>query len=802
MNQLLNRFVSRIRSSSRTRSIPRAIAACIEPLEQRQMLSLTADVRLVGGGKELIITDSMLNQPIQMEIWAIAIGNDVGGVANDGMATMVGSILSTNVSGGAALGDMFTLLEAQYRKNGSHNGTFVDTNFNGQWDAGEVFTRTDLDGDGDLDTGSNNDVSAYGFVFARNDAQDPANLTGNPILNGQGQRIGTEIKVGTVTFTPTQLLADGGVTNINWRVRALNQNGAIWFEDFNYRDNFMAGALYQAGAPVVLTYDKPDTAPPGGVIAAPGFDQGGQYYNFTVTYTDDKGLNLATLDNNDLVVRREGIGYLQPAQLVSTTGDKFLATATYRVPAPGGGFWTHTANGEYTVELWAGSVLDVAGKTVGGSTTPFTVNIAADSQAPSSSVQVSPVTSSRNAHTFNVTYSDVGGLGIEALTIDGDELIVTPQGSGTQLPVTLLGVSGDRFTKVATYSVGGPTGGSWAYASNGAYEITVVPGSVQDSAGNEVTGSSASFEVTIPLDELAPTAVISAPVLTTFGGSTYAFSVTYSDNIAIDTATLGDGDLIVYGPYGFVQPARLLGVSAADNGTPRVATYQITAPNFQWDNRANGFYSIYLASGAVADTSGLFATGVPANVQVAVPPAMIGGVNLVVYGNDLANKIILTGLKNKITTNVDGVKQTFSTVGIKRIYVFGYGGNDAITVGKGVGATRLYGGEGNDTLRGGAGGDIIYGDAGNDLLYGGVGNDIMRGGAGNDRIYGGDGNDKLVGDAGVDRIYGQNGNDILTGSDGAKDTLDGGADTDTARADIVDVLKGIEKAVKVKAAKA
>ena len=190
MNNPLRRLIPAVWPCSKTnrtrarRQLSRAVAACaFERLEERQLLSLTMDIRLAGGGNALTITDSMVGQPIQMEIWARAIGSLPGDpgyadVANEGTAWTCGSILSTNdPAGGATRGNLSSLLDPFYGGLGGQNGT-----------------PTDLDNDTDLDIGSNNDADAPGFVYARHDpVNDGALLTyGNPILDGQGRRIGTE----------------------------------------------------------------------------------------------------------------------------------------------------------------------------------------------------------------------------------------------------------------------------------------------------------------------------------------------------------------------------------------------------------------------------------------------------------------------------------------------------------------------------------------------------------------------------------------------------------------------------------
>lgn len=148
-----------------------------------------------------------------------------------------------------------------------------------------------------------------------------------------------------------------------------------------------------------------------------------------------------------------------------------------------------------------------------------------------------------------------------------------------------------------------------------------------------------------------------------------------------------------------------------------------------------------------------------------------------------------------------------------------------------TGRSRAFGGEGNDTMFGGTGGNHLEGNAGNDRIYipsgyasGGGGRDRLVGQAEAVRFNGGDGNDHLSA-PGLATLIGGAGDDLLTGGtllrggdgrdtlvaalpratllgdagddtfftrDGKIDTLDGGADEDTATVDALDVLTGIE----------
>jgi len=157
-------------------------------------------------------------------------------------------------------------------------------------------------------------------------------------------------------------------------------------------------------------------------------------------------------------------------------------------------------------------------------------------------------------------------------------------------------------------------------------------------------------------------------------------------------------------------------------------------------------------------------------------------------------------------------------------------GNDRLT--GGAYGEGLFGGPGDDLLDGGFGPDFIVGDDGRDRVtyaartaplnvsigsywtggqdgesdyvsstveevVGGSADDTLTGsgaantligGPGNDTLDGRDGNDVLEGGGGVDRLDAGNGDDTLRSRDGAADTVNCGAGTDSIDADTTDTI--------------
>jgi predicted outer membrane repeat protein len=116
--------------------------------------------------------------------------------------------------------------------------------------------------------------------------------------------------------------------------------------------------------------------------------------------------------------------------------------------------------------------------------------------------------------------------------------------------------------------------------------------------------------------------------VTTGGGTSYGFTVTFNDETGIDTTTLNTGEVTISGPSGFFTTAATCVGFTAGTGNKINAQYQFTPPGGSWDVMDNGAYTINLATGklldidtptphsAIAATLGMFNVGIGGNVQV------------------------------------------------------------------------------------------------------------------------------------------------------------------------------------------
>src|SRR5687768_9531978 len=158
-------------------------------------MSLTVDLRLPGGAKAATVTGT--GQKINLEVWATVKGANAS-TSDDGFQMAAGSLLSSNINGGAANGTLVATLSSPFNAAASQNGS-----------------QKDLDGDGDLDVGSNDNTLSAGFFVAR----------------AASMMEGTSFKIGTAVFTVTSLKSTTGQTNLTWRYQQSNAFQQIWRED-------------------------------------------------------------------------------------------------------------------------------------------------------------------------------------------------------------------------------------------------------------------------------------------------------------------------------------------------------------------------------------------------------------------------------------------------------------------------------------------------------------------------------------------------------------------------------------------
>ena len=135
-------------------------------------------------------------------------------------------------------------------------------------------------------------------------------------------------------------------------------------------------------------------------------------------------------------------------------------------------------------------------------------------------------------------------------------------------------------------------------------------------------------------DNQAPTAAgFNAPDVgePEIGNTSYDFTITYSDNSAVDVSTIDINDVKVTGPSGTLTVTGAVEPTGID-GAPRTATYTVTPPGGSWNAADNGTYTIGIRGNEVGDDGSpqLFVASDPTlttfNVNATNMPPVVSGV--------------------------------------------------------------------------------------------------------------------------------------------------------------------------------
>lgn len=194
---------------------------------------------------------------------------------------------------------------------------------------------------------------------------------------------------------------------------------------------------------------------------------------------------------------------------------------------------------------------------------------------------------------------------VELYDSAGQRLATNNPSSATAASIQTTLAEGVYYLAVKGTGVGNPASSSpsgyTTYGSIGQYFIsgTVVPSGIVIPPGAEL----AVTDITDP------------------GIATKQFTVTYTDDVAINVGTLNNDDIRVTGPNGYNRAATFVSVDVPSNGSPRIATYRIDPPNGSavWSEQHEGLYSITLRTNSVRDTQ-----------DQAVPSSTLGSFNVAV----------------------------------------------------------------------------------------------------------------------------------------------------------------------------
>lgn len=297
-------------------------------------MSLAVEVRAADGLSHSA-TVSAVGEVLNLQIWATISGaNHVA--AQDGLQDLGGSFVGDGVGPGPVAGDLAGFGLAPFNANGSQAGT-----------------QQDLNGDGNVDVGSNDDSQLTGFFFARSGSLE----TSGTVVSGN-----LSFQVGTLTYTVSNLNLGGEVdiTFAPWMppVSALGF-AAVWREDNQPRDN--TNGVFTGGTPFIITAPSAQPTGPNAVDDA---------FAATPAVPVDVDVLQNDFDNTGMLLRNSIAVVSQP----NHGGDIAIDSTT--------GVVTYTAAADFVgSETFSYTVADDDGLTSPPATVTFTVT-RADLAAP------------------------------------------------------------------------------------------------------------------------------------------------------------------------------------------------------------------------------------------------------------------------------------------------------------------------------------------------------------------------------------------------------------------------------------
>jgi hypothetical protein len=387
--------------------------------------------------------------------------------------------------------------------------------------------------------------------------------------------------------------------------------------------------------------------------------------DMTVTYSDDVGVSVSTIDSYDLRVTGPD-GYDSAAELVSVSasGDGTPRVAIYRATSPSGNVWTRADNGTYTVWMQTNQVQDTEGARVSaGQLGQF--NVAVPIMFYEANMDSNPGWTLEPDWEYGTPAYSVNGptSGYTGAQVIGHDLsgnyannLSTQYATTPAIDckgATSLGLRFKRWLRTRpndTVSIQVTTNGTdwvsvWSTMS-GVYDTSwnevqyALPSSAAGSATVRIRWGLASNQSQNDigwniddvqvfgegvLDATAPVASLSVADVTVPGAASHEFTVTYTDGTAVELASIGAGDLAVTGPNGFSNLVNFVGANLPDNGSPISGSYSVSAPGGTWDSNDNGIYTIVLLADAVQDTSGnATAEATLGTFTVSITPALPG----------------------------------------------------------------------------------------------------------------------------------------------------------------------------------
>ena len=405
-----------------------------------------------------------------------------------------------------------------------------------------------------------------------------------------------------------------------------------------------------------------DTAPPTvqNVTVADITTGGAGSHSIIVTFADNVALETSSFNPADVTITGPGGAALTVVSAqVNNPADGSPRTVTYIVNAPGGS-WNAPDNGTYTVALNGNQVFDTSNNAAaadsdigdfvvnissGGSTTrveaeAFTINtgFVVNSLGPASGGQILKAGSSaeqRASHTFAGTD---GLYDLKVGYFDENDGVAT-------LSVVVDGVTIDSWQWNQNF--GTPNANGTSRTVRTIEDVAISAGDVIQLVGFSNAGEPLRTDYVeftrigdLPGGDTTPPTVQSVTVadITSGGATTHSITVTFADNIALETSSFNPADVTITGPGGALTVASAQVNNPAD-GSPRTVTYTVNAPGGSWNAPDNGTYTVALNGNQVFDTSDNAAAANPSladfDVNIGGTPANVGALLTVKFPNTL-----------------------------------------------------------------------------------------------------------------------------------------------------------------------
>lgn len=441
-----------------------------------------------------------------------------------------------------------------------------------------------------------------------------AQLTGQLILDGDNQdnplfvfQISSTLT--TATASSIVLINGADVSNIYFQVGSsatLGTGTSFIGTIISAASNTLTTDANVSGRVIALdgavTLDSNDIAlpPPTASItsAFTGSANGADYLRITVRYTDDLSMDMGSIEQNDVELRRAGGATINATLVSRTLAAANVVTAVYSFAAPGSA-WDSSDNGAYSVWLRPFQVSDEDGH-FAASQFLNTYNLWFNS--PTAAVIAEIAEDGATYFDAGVLYTDTAGspIGISWGSIgNGDVELSGPNGYLQQ------GVLRNRSIPqsgrlLATYRMTAANG-YWDWTDNGSYTLRVRSTQVWDAQGYLVAPRTLR---TYTLFFETPSAVVTNTTVVN-GGTEMLVAVVYrANNRFMSWNSLGSGDVELAGPSGFLQSATLVSRSYAPGSNRYTVVYSIPARNGTWDSSDNGAYSLRVRANEVFDSVG------------------------------------------------------------------------------------------------------------------------------------------------------------------------------------------------------